>query len=210
MTAQVPDRLVHRGKVLPLCATPLYDYVRRLPKHRRPQFRSTSTTNWRGYIATWEIIEQRLFLTGIEDAVIDVDGEPHETTLQTIFPRRSHPVLATWVSGELRCPEGRLRSYVHAGFASKYERDRVFFVEKGTVVEEWLVHNPPSPLHYLIDPNGKRTYATALTTQALAPDEDPFPGDVPIKPWKVWGRRDWEFETDEDEEYLIAAWVEFA
>ncbi|WP_210240393.1 hypothetical protein, partial [Amaricoccus solimangrovi] len=41
-------------------------------------------------------------------------------------------------------------------------------------MEEWLIHNPPAPLRYWIGPDGSRTYATAFTSLALAPDEDPF------------------------------------
>lgn len=126
---------------------------------------------------------------------------PREATLGAIFPRGPFPVPATWVTGELRCREGRLRSYAHAAFASEYERNRVFLVEKGDVVEEWRVHNPPASLHYLIGPDGSRTYATALARQALAPDEDPFPGDIPVEPWRVWGDPDWDVwpEDEEDE-----------
>ena len=125
-----PDRLIHRSQNLDLCATPLEDYLKRLPKARRPKFLPGSTANWRGYVASWEIVEQRLFLTGIEDAIVQVDGKFHDATLETIFPRGPFPVPATWVTGEFRCPEGRLRTYVHAGFASAYERDRIFFIEK--------------------------------------------------------------------------------
>jgi len=209
MTAQIPDQLIHRGQNLDLCAAPLEDYLKRLPKARRPKFLPRSTANWRGYVATWEIIEQQLFLTGIEDAIFEVDGKAHEATLKTVFPRGRFPVPATWVTGELRCPEGRLRNYVHAGFGSEYERDRIFFIEKGTVVEEWLIHNPPAPLHYLISPDGSRTYATAFGSRALAPDEDPFPGDVPVEPWRVWGDPDWDVwpSGEEDEGYLIGGFT---
>ena len=207
MTAQMPDRLIHHGRILDLCATPLEDCLRRRPKARRPKFLRLSTANWRGYVATWEILDQRLFLTGIEDGLVQTDGGPQEVTLKTLFPRGPFPKPATWVSGALRCPEGRLRNYVHAGFASQYERDRVFIVESGIVVEEWLVHNPPGPLHYLINPDGSQTYAEALTTRELAPEKDPFPGDGPVEPWRVWGDPDWDVWPDTDDSYVLGGYV---
>lgn len=199
MTAQIPDRLIHRGRELDLCTLPLEAYLKRLPKARRPRFLPGSTANWRGYIATWEIIDQRLFLTGLEDAVCEAGGTPREATLATIFPQGPYPVPATWVTGQLRCPEGRLRAYVHAGFASEYERDRLLIIEKGVLIEEWLIHNPPAPLQYLIGPDGSRTYATAADTRALAPDEDPFPADASVEPWRLWGDPDWDICVCDDD-----------
>ena len=206
MTAQIPDRLIHRGLDLDLYATPLYDWMNRRPKARRPRFLAGSTANWRGYVATWEIIGQKLFLTAIDDAVIDVGSRVEEATLATIFPRGPFPVAATWFTGELVCPEGRLRNYVHASFASEYERTRKFYVEKGAVIDEWLIYNPPAPLCYLIGPDGGRTYATAQHPEALAPDADPFPNGAPVEPWRVWGDRDWDiWRADEGEGYVIVA-----
>jgi hypothetical protein len=209
MTAQIPDRLIHRGRELDLCTLPLQDYLKRLPKARRPKFRPGSTANWRGYVAIWQIIDGRLFLTAIEDSVVEVDGRVEEANLATIFPHRSAPVAATWVTDDLRCPEGRLRSYVHAGFASEYERDRILAIEKGVLLEEWLVYNPPAPLHYLIAPDGSRTYATTLGSMALAPDQDPFPVDTPVEPWRLWGDPDWDVcvssDAEDQEGYFVGA-----
>ena len=208
MTANIPDKLVHRGRTLNLCATPLEDWLKRQPKARRPTFLPASTANRRGYVATWEIIDERLYLTALENAVCKLGEELHEATLETLFPGGPFPKPATWVTGRFSCPEGRLRSYVHAHFASEYERDRIFFIEKGLVVEEWLVHNPPAPLYYLIGPDGSRTYAEALTTRELAPEQDPFPGDGPVEPWRVWGNPDWDVWPDiEDDTWVLGPYV---
>ena len=210
MTAQVPDRLIHRGRAYSLCALPLEDYLKRLPKARRPAFRPGSTANWRGYRAVWEIADGQLFLVGIEDAIATIDGTLKEVSLADLFPHRQPPVKATWVTDWLRCPEGRLRSYVHAGFASTYERDRLFEVERGEVCEEWLRYNPPAPLHYLIAPDGSRRFATIPGLAGLAPEDDPFPAGSPVEPWRLWGDPDWGMEPDADPEgYMIGGWTEF-
>ena len=84
MTAQCPDILVHRGRSLQLCATPLADLLKRRRRAARPRFLVQSTGCWRGYVATWEIIDRRLYLTGLEDAFVMVDGTPQPATLATI------------------------------------------------------------------------------------------------------------------------------
>jgi hypothetical protein len=187
MTAQMPDRLVHRGRVRALYATPLYGYLRRLPKSIRPDFVWTTTANWRGYVATWEIIGSQLFLINIEGYIRKEDGSQDDASLARCFPWRRHPIHATWVSGSLRCPEGRRRFYVHHGFSSHYERDRVFHVKKGRIEAEWLIHNPPEPLQYRIEPDGSRLFFEDRD----GPSPDPFPAGSEVEPWRLWGRPDW-------------------
>lgn len=51
------------------------------------------------------------------------------------------PTMASWVTGELRVPQGELLHYVHGGFASVYERDLLLAVEKGRVVGRRVVNN---------------------------------------------------------------------
>lgn len=187
MTAQMPDRLVHRGRVRPLYSNPLWDYLRRLPKSIRPVFFWTTSANWRGYVATWEIIDSQLFLTGIEGLVKNGDGSLDDASLARCFPWRHHPINANWVTGDLRCPEGRQRFYVHAGFASQYERDRIICVKRGRIEEEWLVHNPPGPLRYRIEPDGSRSFFEGRD----GPCPDPFPASSEVEPWRLWGQPDW-------------------
>lgn len=209
MTAQEPDKLIHHGRELFLHTLPLRPYLNRLPKSHRPRFLSGSTANWRGYVATWEIVEHRLYLIGIRGWLADGDGTCSEASLAKCFPWRSPPIFAAWFTDDLRCPEGRLRAYVHAGFASKYERDRLFYVQRGIIEEEWLVYNPPSALHYRVEAGGRRSYADAPTSAALCPSEDPFQAGAPVEPWRLWGDPNWDichFQfTGEDPEDLAEA-----
>lgn len=85
--------------------------------------------------------------------------------------------IANRVSDELRCPEGRLRGYVHAGFASRYERDRPFHLWRGARPRLAL------PGRWADDP---------------APD--PFPPRAPVEPWRIWGRPDRDLEEEGDAE----------
>lgn len=209
MTAQIPDRLIHRGRTLDLCARLLDDYLMRLPKSRRPIFLPESTAHWRGYLGTWEFRDGRLLLTAVEGWFHLGGGEPREASLDACFPwLHGRPLHARWVTEELRCPEGRLRAYVHAGFASEYERDRIFVVRRGMLIEEWLVYNPPAPLHYQIQPDGARRYYAGPSARPEHEAPDPFPADAPVEPWRLWGDPDWDIEgpgESEDQGWQILA-----
>ena len=124
--------------------------------------------------------------------------------LKTVLPQFEPPIMATWVNDELRCPEGRLRSYRHYGFASEYERDRLILVQQGVLVEEWLRLNPPEPIWYRANDDGSRDnrfQGSVALDDPFAPDEVPT-GHI------FWGRPEPK-ETTDDEGYLLGGWLKF-
>lgn len=194
MTAQCPDVLTLRGQHHDVCALPLEAYLSRLRKARRPVFLAESSACWRGYVARWEVVDEALYLVDL-DGLIERDGAPIRANLKMALPWLKPPVLATWVSDCLRCPEGRLISYRHFGFESRYERDRLLHVEKGRVLEEWLRLNPPEPIWYKIMANGGR--ARFEWPNSGAPElDDPFPPEAMPQGHYFWGQPP---EEDEDE-----------
>ena len=50
-------------------------------------------------------------------------------------------VRADWYSGELRIPMGEMLKYVHGGYGSEYEQDRLVLVQAGVVVRDWVRGN---------------------------------------------------------------------
>lgn len=180
MTAQSRDILIHRGAQYYMNDTPLDIYLEDLPKECRPQFVSRSTACWRGYKATWEIQDGRLFLVELEGHVRQGDRVV-EVTLEDVFPwAGGAPLRAGWVSNWLTCIEGECVRYVHMGFASEYERNRIFSMRSGVLVEEWLRINPPPPVWYAIDPaSGRRrrvygpTYGDEALPDPYRPEETP-------------------------------------
>jgi hypothetical protein len=155
MTATTPDVIIIRGQYYPLLATPLEPYIKRQPLRRRPDPAQISTSLRRGYIALWEIRDARLWLLDMR-LVIMKDGEYAIGTLADAMPWLRPPVHASWFSDELICPEGGMRVYVHAGFASAYERDRLLDIDKGEVIRERLRLNPPLPVTFEIGADGGR------------------------------------------------------
>jgi hypothetical protein len=169
MTAQTPDRIRFRpgGATHPLCENPLDQFLRArgLKKSRG---RMMSTANWRGYVATWLLHGDRLWLTNVSsngsivdrrrskakaeaETEVDVPGEldGRPFSVDGLFPDEDRPpetpVFAKWYSGELRIPEGEMLRYVHGGYGTTYERDRLILIQRGRLVRSWVRRNDPPP-----------------------------------------------------------------
>ena len=140
MTAQATELLIYEGEELALCSEPLELYLEMNPPPVK--FMSPHTGLWRGYIGTWTIEDNRLYLKSIEATIQnDKDWGFKEVGLDVVFPAYPDGVFAHWFSGELRCTKGALLKYVHGGFGSVYEMDLFFKVKKGVVVDRREVVN---------------------------------------------------------------------
>lgn len=60
-TAQYPDKIFYNNKEYSLLTNPLEKYFER-NEDKRPKGGVTSSALWRGYVATFEIIENELFV----------------------------------------------------------------------------------------------------------------------------------------------------
>lgn len=129
MTAQTPDLLMLDGDRHALFSLPLEPYFEELAG--RPKFRVPHTGCWRGYVASWEIKDNRLFLVSVRGQL--ADGTQFDPAW--LFPDEPLPVLAKWFTGTLKLPLGNLLEYVHMGFASLYEDELRLTVERGILVK---------------------------------------------------------------------------
>ena len=139
MTAQFSERLIYRGHEISMCANPLNLWLNSGGVDIK--FGMSSTACWRGYVGTWKVINDRLYLIGI--SACDETGK--KLKLNDLFPGFGYKVFAHWYSGEVRCPQGKLLKYVHGGYASTYERDLFLKFTKGVMVADRLVVNGVSP-----------------------------------------------------------------
>ena len=138
MTAQFSEKLIYQGQEHMLCSEPLGDFLKY--SGSIVKFHGTNTALWRGYVGTWTIEADRLYLTGLRGHVLQ-DGKVLEVGLDALFPAYPKGVFAHWFTGELRCPSGQQLKYVHGGFNSTYERDLFLRVQRGVVVDERNVVN---------------------------------------------------------------------
>jgi hypothetical protein len=59
-----------------------------------------------------------------------------------LFPKAgTGGVKAVWFSGKLRIPQGKRTLYVHHEYDSRFEREMVITIEKGTVVKTVTLDN---------------------------------------------------------------------
>ena len=127
MTAQFSELLLLEGKQQALCSYPLASYF--ALGGESVAFQASSTALSRGYVGTWEIHDQRLYLTRLQGSLQDESP----VSLETVFPGYPQRVFAHWFSGTLRLPQGQLLHYVHGGFGSCYEQDLLVDVTRGVV-----------------------------------------------------------------------------
>jgi len=134
-TAQEPDTIVVNNQVLPLNTNPLDSYIKVIG-WEPPEEASIWSSNWRGYIAKWEVIAGNLILS--EASILLKGGsykdQKRKSILEDLFPKKKQ-IIATWYSGALIVPDGEMTNYVHMGYGSSYESYQVLRVQEGIVIE---------------------------------------------------------------------------
>jgi hypothetical protein len=146
---QNPDFLVYEGKTYELLCDPLEAYFS--DENPKPEaFRE----NWisscvRGYIAKWKIEDGWLYLVSLwscEDVEFDEKigfwAPTREIPITTVFKDARGPVKATWYSGGLHVPQGKMVKEA-MGFGSTYTKSLYLMVEKGKIVGRELVERTP-------------------------------------------------------------------
>jgi hypothetical protein len=138
-TAQEGDVLILDGKQYNLQTNPLNPYLEQNPG-RLPKSDVVSSSNWRGYIATWEVKGGQLLLKDIHVAVSKKDSKTFETedrsVIEKVFSQKP-PIVAEWFTGNLIIPTGDLKSYVHMGYASTYDNYIILTIRKGLIARRW-------------------------------------------------------------------------
>ncbi len=108
------------------CCPPLPENEPRITKSSQTTIDSGC---WRGYIGTWEIKQGRFFL-------VELSGDYNLG--------KGEPIFVDWFSGEITIPKGEILNYIHAGFATVYEREQRIYIEKGVIVKSIEISNCPT------------------------------------------------------------------
>ena len=125
-----------------------------------------STACWRGYIAEWTIINDKLYLSNIyacHDNRVRVD-------LKKIFGKeiQDNLLFANWVTDKLVVPKGECIEYVHLDYKSIYETETIIETKDGKLVESRTYKN-------YIARKSKFTTDTAFTGQRTWAIHGPLP-----------------------------------
>lgn len=156
-TGQAADQLIYKGDTLALFACPLDSYPDTLISadflfDGRPVPQSTAC--WRGYIATWELMNDKLYLVRVNGCHSSSEGEEEVVAdLKKLFPERykDGKILADWVNGDLISPQGNLLYYVHSGFDRTYEKEVEFKIRKGILYGTTTYDNSKAKQRNLTD-----------------------------------------------------------
>jgi hypothetical protein len=149
MTAQAPDIIILDGRVSDLHSMPLEGYFKRI--QWRPTFRWRYSGHRRGYVARWEVFEDRVFLTGLFGMEWEIpphlldkvgpDPDPFKPApeglkslrLPDLFPDQAPLVFANWVTERLVVATGPVIRHVNGAFAHFHATYRTLEVAEGRV-----------------------------------------------------------------------------
>jgi len=139
-TGQEPDYLIIKGKRVCIQTNPLETFLSSHPdrKLKKP---TLITSCWRGYIATFEIIENKLFVQKIVTRQMSIDEKTkqvseNETDVTGELIYKPEERFCSWYTAVLILPEGELVHYVHMGYASSYERYTLIWIRDGILIAE--------------------------------------------------------------------------
>ena len=133
MTIQAGDILSYNGEKKTIATEPLKSY---LETRSYVSFIFKSTALVRGYIGTWEIKNNQLYLISLLGFV----DNNKKVYLSYLFPNKTE-VFANWFSGNIRIPEGELLNKINLGYASVFEKDRILNIKEGILISETLIDN---------------------------------------------------------------------
>lgn len=97
-----------------------------------PRFRKNSTNNHKAYDATWEIENERLYLTSFH-AYVD---EWLDLSIEDVFG--TEKLFAFWFTGELKSNIGKR---IYGMFEPTYEKNNVWRFEHGVLKERYVRTN---------------------------------------------------------------------
>lgn len=137
-TAQIPDKIIIEGKEYKLHSNPLEEFFEKYPE-KRPRGGIGSTALWRGYVATFEVKNDELYLKDIAVQERDKEAKDSFKTIwrsvkSEVFPEKDE-VKIDWITGILVIPYGKIKNYVHMGYGSSYSKYILLEIEKGSVNE---------------------------------------------------------------------------
>jgi len=134
-TVQSSDLIIYNGNSYPLIVTfPMESYFIEFPEKRPP---SPHSALWRGYIASFEIIQNELWVIDIEWNNIFSNVRGYQTIIGELFG--VDRIKIDWYSGFLVIPQGERIDYESVSWDLDYENYLIIEIENGNVINEYLL-----------------------------------------------------------------------
>lgn len=140
-TFQAGDILKYEGGTFRTPVFPLEQFGPVADKKLRLEIEpnTRSTGNYRGYVATWEVQSNKLYLVAINGWIAESFDSHKRATLELLFPGRvkDDRVFADWFSGRIFTPGHRWGASLSKDDQEKQEEkaELVITIEKGIVIK---------------------------------------------------------------------------
>lgn len=131
-TAQVPDLMVIEKDTFLMHTNPLEIYLDSIGNRDFPDFTGkNSTACWRGYQAIWRVENDSMFLETIQSCHRNEDDV--DANLKKMFGDKciNGRVYATWFTGLIVLPHGKLKNHINMGYGSTYNKHLLLEINKG-------------------------------------------------------------------------------
>jgi hypothetical protein len=134
-TSQIPEALIYNGITNDMYSTPLESFF----SAGKPKLfleKPSSTACWRGYVGTWKIEDDELYLVVLQEGHPRTGAIP----LDMVNPKWVSPVKATWFTGTIRIGSGKVLMG-GMGISVKRESDIFLEITDGKVMSTRQVDN---------------------------------------------------------------------
>jgi len=140
-TVQTGDIMRYEAAIFRTPVFPLEQYGPVAEKKIRLEImpNTHSSGNYRGYVATWEVQSNKLYLVAIDGWIAESFDSHKRATLELLFPEKSPMgrVLADWFSGRMFTPGYRWEASFRKEDQDKQEAkaELVITIERGNVIK---------------------------------------------------------------------------
>jgi len=134
-TAQIPNKIIYKGKEYQVGSDPMEGYFKKFPE-KKPQSEVRLSALWRGYIATFELNDNALFLKDIV-IVIQEKGSTSfgtKSVLSEVVPSNKK-LKIDWFRRLLLLPHGEIIEDDYAGYETKYENYILLEIDAGNLMK---------------------------------------------------------------------------
>ncbi|WP_435622891.1 hypothetical protein [Flagellimonas sp.] len=147
-TEQIPDLLIYKKDTVFIYSNPLKGKEHLLKKDSVfSEYGCINTGCWRGYQATWEFIDDKLFLIRISSCC----SSKITANLEMVFDEEytNQKVQAKWFSGKIIIPNGKKLYAEHMGYSTVHEYEDILEFNNGVKTKITRVDNTKTSISYL-------------------------------------------------------------
>ncbi|MGY8914038.1 MAG: hypothetical protein ACKVJF_03020 [Flavobacteriales bacterium] len=137
MTIQIKESILIDGEEYKMVTEPLLPYLKELTN--KTIFQCETSACWRGYLGTWELKNNKLYLIELTGNVGDADFRFRSSVgLDYLFPNKKE-VHADWFTGVISIPDGEIPGSGYPNFLPSYANNLLLHFDKGSLQDfKWV------------------------------------------------------------------------